>query len=267
HDLVRPLVDEPDLLGLNGLGHFVPLVLSFPTIPNLAMVQKIFANVFTVLEPLLSTSKDGVRTTGAICLILALSDQSSLCKIAATTMSSQKRPLTALSTPETAAAVKMIIVPSNNQTLRVGSTNRVITPTSGQAPGQAMIVSKPMTIQHTPSETGQTAVHANKTATKSPVKNAIKPPSGSGTITILSRRPSSGKTTGAVRMICNVEKTRILPHHLPLLSARTPIEFYFRCFTRNPWQQQQENREKEPPLKTTLEEVRKGSKRLLKSLD
>ncbi|KAH9400038.1 RING finger and SPRY domain-containing protein 1, partial [Tyrophagus putrescentiae] len=36
HDLVRPLVDEPDLLGLNGLGHFVPLVLSFPTIPNLA---------------------------------------------------------------------------------------------------------------------------------------------------------------------------------------------------------------------------------------
>lgn len=46
---MRPLVDEPDLLGLNGLGHFVPLVLSFPTIPNLAMVQKIFANVFTVI--------------------------------------------------------------------------------------------------------------------------------------------------------------------------------------------------------------------------
>ncbi|KAH9392910.1 hypothetical protein TYRP_006003, partial [Tyrophagus putrescentiae] len=134
-----------------------------------------------LLEPLLSTSKDGVRTTGAICLILALSDQSSLCKIAAThlnnfakksftsirTMSAQKRPLTALSTAETAAAVKMIIVPSNNQTLRVGSTIRVITPTSGQVSGQAMIVSKPMTIQHTPSETGQTAVHANKTATKS----------------------------------------------------------------------------------------------------
>ncbi|KAH9388330.1 hypothetical protein TYRP_009545, partial [Tyrophagus putrescentiae] len=79
-----------------------------------------------------------VRTTGAICLILALSDQSSLCKIAATTMSAQKKPLTALSTAKTAAAVKMIIVPSNNQTFRVGSTIRVITPTSGQAPGQAI---------------------------------------------------------------------------------------------------------------------------------
>ena len=113
------------------------------------------------------------------------------------TMSAKKRPLTALSTAETAAAVKMIIVPSN-QTLPVSSSIRVITPTSGQAPGQAMIVGKPMTIQHTLSETGQTAVHANKTATKSP--------SGGGTITILSQMPSSGKTTGAVRMICNVEK-------------------------------------------------------------
>ena len=54
------------------------------------------------------------------------------------TMSAQKRPLTALSTAKTAAAVKMIIVPSNNQTFRVGSTIRVITPTSGQAPGQAI---------------------------------------------------------------------------------------------------------------------------------
>ncbi len=47
---MRPLVDEPDLLGLNGLGHFVPLVLSFPTIPNLAMVQEICANVITVTD-------------------------------------------------------------------------------------------------------------------------------------------------------------------------------------------------------------------------
>ena len=138
-------------------------------------------------------------------------------------MSAKKRPLTALSAAESAAAVKMIIVPSKNQTLRAGSTIRVITPTSGQAPGQAMIVGKPMTIQHTPSGTGQTAVHANKTSTKSPVKSAIKPPSGEGTITILSQMPSSGETTGAVRMICNVEKTRILPHHFPV-SLTTTIE-------------------------------------------
>ena len=53
-------------------------------------------------------------------------------------MSAKKRPLTALSAAESAAAVKMIIVPSKNQTLRAGSTIRVITPTSGQAPGQAI---------------------------------------------------------------------------------------------------------------------------------
>ncbi|KAH9388433.1 hypothetical protein TYRP_023499 [Tyrophagus putrescentiae] len=64
HDLVRPLVDEPDLLGLNGLGHFVPLVLSFPTIPNLAMAQKIFANVFTV-----NPSKPQLLKAGVIWLI------------------------------------------------------------------------------------------------------------------------------------------------------------------------------------------------------
>ena len=128
-------------------------------------------------------------------------------------MSAEKKPLTALSAAKTAAAVKMIIVPSNNRTLQIGSTIRVIKPTSGQAPSQAMIVGKPMTIQHTPSGTSQTAVHANKAATKSP--------SGGGTITILSQMPSSGKTTGAVRMICNVEKTRILPHHLPVSLTNT----------------------------------------------
>ena len=186
-------------------------------------------------------------------------------------MSAKKRPLTALSTAETAAAVKMIIVPSN-QTLPVSSSIRVITPTSGQAPGQAMIVGKPMTIQHTLSETGQTAVHANKTATKSP--------SGSCTITILSRTPSSGETTGAVRMICNVEKTRILPHHLPA-SLTTTIE---PCSdTQNllllprpsPASTSKDpiqiplSEECPPPqeLLMTAPEVQRGSKRLLKSLD
>ena len=92
-------------------------------------------------------------------------------------MSAEKKPLTALSAAETAAAVKMIIVPSNNRTLQIGSTIRVIKPTSGQAPSQAMIVGKPMTIQHTSSGTGQTAVHANKAATKCPAAVAPLPSS------------------------------------------------------------------------------------------
>ncbi|KAH9404193.1 hypothetical protein TYRP_000012 [Tyrophagus putrescentiae] len=35
--------------GLNGLDHHVPLVLSFPTIPNSAMEQDFFADVITVI--------------------------------------------------------------------------------------------------------------------------------------------------------------------------------------------------------------------------
>ncbi|KAH9387735.1 hypothetical protein TYRP_008929 [Tyrophagus putrescentiae] len=92
--------------------------------------------------------------------------------------------------------------------------------------------------------------------------------------------PSSGETTGAVRMICNVEKTRILPHHLPV-SLTTIIE---PCSdTQNllllprpsPASTSKDpiqiplSEECPPPqeLLMTAPEVQRGSKRLLKSLD
>ncbi|KAH9388269.1 hypothetical protein TYRP_009482 [Tyrophagus putrescentiae] len=46
----RPLAGEPDQLGLNGLGHLIPLVISFPTIPNLSSSFILRNNVIIIVD-------------------------------------------------------------------------------------------------------------------------------------------------------------------------------------------------------------------------